>query len=218
MKLKQQGFFRSVIVACVMFMLMSAIALSASAEGAMTISATNATVKQGKMVDVTLSLNGNVGIWGLRFRVGYDHDVFILKDVKNGTVFTPAEIIAPPSLDEKEYLFVADRSELFDTVANGHLVTLTFEVKDDSKLKEYPITVKLDDAIGVNGTDVEVSTADGVVTVEKSNQNSADEGKHPHTGDNTNRSLFVAALIASGGVLMTLRMIKKRKKANSKNK
>ena len=217
MKRAQHRFYKSFMAVCLtLILLLSMLAVTASATDDMTISATKVSAKPGETVDVSVTLDGNSGIWGLRFRVGYDHDALVLKGVKNGTVFTSGEITAPP-LNEKEYNFMADRSELSNTTANGLLVTLTFEVKDDSKLKDYPITIKIDDAINANETDVEVNTVNGCVTVKKSDQNSTDKGNQPDTGVSSKLWPYIVLLLASATTVLILFMIKNRKKTSAQS-
>lgn len=65
------------------------------------ITVSTVSVEQGKSVKVTISMNNNPGIWGLRFNVGYDHNILTLKSSNAGTVFSQGEITVPPQLRSK---------------------------------------------------------------------------------------------------------------------
>lgn len=189
--LKKFNFTKSFIAICMtVILLVSVFTVSAVAAEKANITVSTTSVEQGKSVKVTVSINNNPGIWGLRFNVGYNHNILTLKSADAGTVFSQGEITAPPSLDQKEYIFMADRSDFTNTTANGELVTLTFDVKSDANIKEYPITLKLEDAITADATTVDVAAVNGSVSVVKpADDNKDDEGdKDPNKDPNKDPS------------------------------
>ncbi|MEG1505478.1 MAG: cohesin domain-containing protein [Lachnospiraceae bacterium] len=187
-RLKKAGKLSVCAALCMICMLLVPIfRIPAHAAEAANITAVTTTAEKNETVKVVISLNSNPGIWGLRFKVDYDHNALTLKSADAGTVFTSGEITAPPTLNEKEYIFVADRSDFTDTTATGALVTLTFQVKGDAKAQSYPIGIKLEDSIAVAGNEVSLTTGNGSVTVQEkpSKPDDEDSGKpsKPDGGD-----------------------------------
>ena len=238
--LKKVNFTKSFIAICMtVILLVSVFTVSAVAAEKASITVSTVSVEQGKSVKVIVSINDNPGIWGLRFSVGYDHNILTLKSADAGTVFSQGEITAPPSLDQKEYIFMADRSDFTNTTANGELVTLTFDVKSDAKIKEYPITLKLEDAITADATTVDVAAVKGSVSVvkpaddnkdnnnnndkepdkgtsdnkddEKQTNNPVENGEQPNTSDNFIAVLFFIILLISAAGCLTLFIVKQYK-------
>lgn len=129
---------------------------------------------------------------------------------------------------------MADRSDFTNTTANGELITLTFDVKSDAKIKEYPITLKLEDAITADATTVDVAAVNGSVSVvkpaddnkdnnndkepdkgtsdnkddEKQTNNPVENGEQPNTSDNFIAVLFFIILLISAAGCLTLFIVK----------
>ncbi len=150
------------------------------------------TVNSGEEAKVVVSISGNTGIWGLKFKVGYDNEAMTLKSVEVGEVFAEEEITLPESLDKEQFVFYASSNDLNNVTGNGAVITLNFEVNDDAAFKDYPVTVELTQAIDEDGEDVDIDTTDSkIVVADKSDEedkdntgNNGEDGKEPYTGFN----------------------------------
>lgn len=139
--------------------------LPVSASGRATLTASAVETEKGDTVDVAFRLEENTGIWGLKFKVGYDHSVLTLTSVKNGSIFSDEEITLPESLDKEQFVFLACSSQLKNINKNGTVATLKFTVAKDAELKSYPITVSVTQAINASGKNIKMNAKDGNVTV-----------------------------------------------------
>lgn len=139
--------------------------LPVSASGRATLTASAVETEKGDTVDVAFRLEENTGIWGLKFKVGYDHSVLTLTSVKNGSIFSDEEITLPESLDKEQFVFLACSSQLKNVNKNGTVATLKFAVAKDAELKSYPITVSVTQAINASGKNIKMNAKDGNVTV-----------------------------------------------------
>ena len=61
---------------------------------------------RGTTVKVNVSLENNPGIWGLKFKVDYDHSAFKLLSADCGTVFAKTDITGPENLEKESYVFL----------------------------------------------------------------------------------------------------------------
>lgn len=114
---------------------------------------------------VTVSLKGNPGLWGIKFKVGYDHAALRLSSVENGDVFSSSEVTMPDTLDKEEFVYFASSNKLEDITVNGAVVTLRFKVIDFAAEGTYPVTLTLTQAINVDGKEVAMDVRDGAVTI-----------------------------------------------------
>lgn len=114
---------------------------------------------------VAVSLNGNTGIWAIKFKVEYDHSALSLSSVNNGNVFSSSDVTMPETLDKEEFVYFASSNELKDLTTNGTVVTLNFKVVDYTPEGTYPIKVTLTQAINIDGKNVDMDVQDGAVTV-----------------------------------------------------
>lgn len=135
------------------------------AQNSAEIVAVSSKTEKGGIVKVALKLSNNPGIWGLKFQVGYNHDVMTLKTVNVGDVFKQSELTLPESYDKEKFVFYATGNELKNITANGTLVTLEFQVSDTAASKDYAISLKLTQCINIDGKDVNVKMTDGKITV-----------------------------------------------------
>lgn len=153
--------FTVAVMLCMLLTLLCVFPVGAAT--APTVTVGGGTMERGGTLDVALSLDSNSGIWGTRLKVDYDHKNLTLKSYKVGDVFTAEEVTAPQNLEKESYIFLADRSEFTNTTKNGVLVTLSFAVKNDAELKEYPITVSALDVIDADGKKVELTCVPGTL-------------------------------------------------------
>lgn len=114
---------------------------------------------------VAVFLNGNTGIWAIKFKVEYDHSALSLSSVNNGNVFSSSDVTMPETLDKEEFVYFASSNELKDLTNNGTVVTLNFKVVDYTPEGTYPIKVTLTQAINIDGKNVDMDVQDGAVTV-----------------------------------------------------
>lgn len=178
------------------------------AAGDAKLTASECTAERGKTVSVTLNLEGNPGIWGLKFKVGYDHSALKLTSVTNGTVFSGEEVVPPESFDKEKYVFVATADKLENVQADGEMVTLKFQVAEEAAFADYPISVEITQAITVDGKEVSIAAKGGSIKV----QNGSQQAKGPKTGDNNHPALWIALAGISGGAVLAFGIIRKKRR------
>ncbi len=156
---------RLLALVCVLCLLVSLGAVTALATGEATVRVGTATAERDTTVDLTIKLESNPGIWGMKLRIHYDPDVLTLKSVKAGSIFTQDELTTSEDLSKLPYVVIASGSQLKNKTANGTLVTLRFAVSAGAASGSYPVTVEVVQANNVDGQSVAVSTEKGKVTV-----------------------------------------------------
>ena len=164
---------------------------NAYAQNSAEIEAVSSTVEKGGTAKVALNISGNPGIWGLKFKVGYDHTAMTLKSVEVGDVFAEDEVLMPDSLDSDYFMFYATGNEIANISANGTLMVLEFQVSDTAAEADYAVTLELIQCINADGNDVNLTMTDAKVTVincfhshtEIINAAEATEEKDGYTGD-----------------------------------
>lgn len=137
---------------------------SVYAKGEATLTASTVITEKNKAA-ISVSLDGNPGIWGMKFTVGYDHSALTLSSVENGEIFSDGDVTMPDSLDKKEFVYFASSNNLKDITENGVIVTLNFKVADYAAEGKYPIKLTLTQAINVDGENVDIDIQDGEVTI-----------------------------------------------------
>lgn len=149
---------------CMMFALCAGTG-TAYAQNKAGITVVSCETEKGNIVSVSVKLSNNPGIWGLKFKVGYNHDALTLKGMQVGNVFSAGEVIKPDSFDKEKFVFYASADALENITTNGTLVTLEFQVKDTAAAADYDITLELSQAINIDGEDVAVTLSNGKITV-----------------------------------------------------
>ena len=160
-----RGMMAALCMLGILFLSRSAV-LAVNAEGDAKIRASAVVEESTGTATVTVALEGNPGIWGLKFKVGYDHSALTLKSVEKGDVFAESDVVLPDSLDREEFVFVAASNRLEDITADGNLATLNFLVKDGASVKSYPITLELIQAINAEGEDADITATVGEDVIE----------------------------------------------------
>ncbi len=125
-KLSTKGTQRIMAILCV-FCMMFMLCVETSvvyAQGKATITASSGTAEKGKTVAVSFQLSGNPGIWGMKFKVGYNHDVLTLKSAEVGNIFSKSEVSIPENLNKEKFVFYAEGKELENNSKNGTLITI----------------------------------------------------------------------------------------------
>lgn len=158
---------RALAAICFSCMLLACFAgsVQVSAQSSTTLTATTVSAERGSVVSVNVALNGNPGIWGIKFKVGYDRSALTLSSVSNGTVFADDEVTLPQTMTKEQYVYYACSNELENVTANGTVVTLKFQVSENAKFSTYPITVSLTQAVNTSRKNVSMDTQNGAVTV-----------------------------------------------------
>lgn len=200
-------------------------ALTVKAQGDARLAASAVTAERKSTAAVTVTLEENPGIWGVKLKVGYDHSALTLQTVEKGNVFDEKDIALPDSLDREPFVFAAASSKLEDIAADGNVITLSFLVGEDAEAGSYPITLELTQAINVAGEDVKITVTEGSITVkadEVNNTGETDDGEsdqpaaevmttNTKTGDAGNPLLWIVLIvavlaIAGGGICCVLYM------------
>lgn len=100
----------------------------------------------GNQAKVVLSMENNPGIVGLTLQITYNDSALTLINAENGTAVSGENISFTPPSSGTNYVW-AGTSVKPEEVSDGTLLTLTFEVKEDAQLGEYPIVVSCSDAV-----------------------------------------------------------------------
>lgn len=202
---------------CMMFMICTS-AFTVYAQSTPEIKVSSATAERGKTVDVTFELSGNAGIWGMKFKVGYNHQVLTLKEIKVGDVFAQDEVTLPDNYGKEKMVFYASADKLQNITKDGNLVTLSFQVSSDASYEDYPVTVEITQVIDAEGNNVKVTAVNGKVTVQESNSEKingegtgfgvADSGVQ--TNDTIMPMIAVMAFLAGASCIVFVKYYKKR--------
>lgn len=165
------GVRRMIAVLCMLgiLFLLQQTALTVNAQGDAKLTVSAVTAENKSTAEVTVTLEGNPGIWGIKFKVGYDHSALTLQSVANGNVFEASDVVLPDRLDREQFVFVAASNKLEDITENGVITTLSFLVNDGAAAGAYPITLDLiqtiNDAGEDAGKDVSITATAGSITV-----------------------------------------------------
>lgn len=157
----------SIFCAIIIFINCFTVNIPASAENGMSITVSSETVEIGDTVYVQVNLKNNTGLWGLKFNVRYDHSILTLASAENGDVFENEDVMLPSSLDKEKFVYLAYLNSLQNNTADGTIVTLKFTVSEDAEFIPYIITLDVEQAIDVNGNDVDLTAQNGTVFVVK---------------------------------------------------
>ena len=152
---------------CMMFMLVTGTE-NAYAQETAEIVAVSSTAEKGGTAKVSLNLTGNPGIWGVRFKVEYDHTVMTLKSVEVGSVFTENEVLIPEDevlLDSDYFVFYASGNKIENISTNGTLAILEFQISETAAEADYAVSLEFIQCINVDDNDVNLTMKDGKVTV-----------------------------------------------------
>lgn len=132
------------------------------------ISVSDAKGQSGKTVDVTISIKDNPGIVNMRLDVDYDKEALVLAKVTDLGLL-PGEVHSNVLTDMPYCLYWDNGASKTDYTANGDLVKLTFEVKENAAYGNYPITVsyKYDepDIINASLEPVKVDINNGTIEI-----------------------------------------------------
>ncbi|MCI5938080.1 MAG: SH3 domain-containing protein [Eubacterium sp.] len=169
---KRSGVCRLLAMFCAVVVLtVSALADTTVLAGAETkegtLSVSSKTVERGDKFYITVDLKNNPGIWGMKFRIGYDHSALTLTSVQNGNVFGDEDVSWSTDLNKEESVYLAYLNTLQNNTANGTVLKLEFTASNTAEFKPYIISLKIDQAINVKEEDIAVQANDGAVSVVK---------------------------------------------------
>ncbi len=160
---------RTITALCVSCILLTCFvgSTTVSAQSITKLTASTVSAERGSIVSVAIALNSNPGVWGIKFKVGYDYSALTLASVTNGNIFADDDVTLPETLTKEQFVYYACSNELKDITTNGTVVTLKFKVSENAPFSTYPITVSLTQAINVAGKNVNVDIQNGSITVVK---------------------------------------------------
>ena len=114
--------------------------ISVSADSGFTLSASNETAFPGGEVRVSVALSDNVvGITGVQFSLGYDANLFVMKEVVNEGLMDG--YMNSQTIDVNPYLVLYGQPS--DTYETGVLTTFVFEVKETTPAGVYPLDLEV---------------------------------------------------------------------------
>jgi uncharacterized repeat protein (TIGR02543 family) len=99
-----------------------------------------------KQAKITLSIENNPGIVGLTLQISYDESAMTLSNAENGTAIKGKNITFTPPANGSNFVW-SGTSVKSDEVSDGTLLTLTFDISENAKLGEYPISVSCLNAV-----------------------------------------------------------------------
>lgn len=99
-----------------------------------------------KQAKITLSIENNPGIVGLTLQISYDESAMTLSNAENGTAIKGENITFTPPKSGSNFVW-SGTSVKSDEVSDGTLLTLTFDISENAKLGEYPISVSCLNAV-----------------------------------------------------------------------
>lgn len=97
----------------------------------------------GRTVEVPVVISDNAGIEGAQIDLYFDKDALTLKGAQAGSAMTELEFI--PSGDYGVYPFKLTWLGPAECTSNGTIVTLTFEIADETKAGDHPVKLKYEE-------------------------------------------------------------------------
>ena len=121
----------------------------------------------GSTVLITVSLEENLGIWGMDLVVNYDKTQLTLTNVTNGTVFSSSEW-TQGNLSGDKYILSYEASGFDDITTNGLLATLEFTVSENATVDSFSsisLSYNTGDIINVSFDDINVAVVSGGIDI-----------------------------------------------------
>lgn len=128
------------------------------------ISVNNTWGTPGTQAKVILSMENNPGIIGLTLQIAYDTTALTMVKAENGTALNGEGVTFTPPASGSNYVWT-DTTVKTDEIKDGTLLTLTFDVKENAKLGEYPIVVSCSEAVNNELKPVSMTVNSGFVSV-----------------------------------------------------
>jgi len=134
-----------------------------------TVSAGNATGKTGGEVTVPVKLDGNEGIFIATMSLNYDHEVFSVKEITAGDVFTDPNYFLSSVDANGDITLYFEAGEKADLTATGTLAYVTFTVATADKFAgDYAVTPVCTQVVNFNEESITPVVNAGTITVEVS--------------------------------------------------
>lgn len=132
----------------------------------------------GEQITLDISISGNTGVAYLKLKVAYDSDVLTLASTENtglleGTYTTSKKIDTNP--------YILQWMGAGNSIGDGVIVTLTFDVADTAVVGEYEISILLEECYDEEYEDVIFDVSSGVVTVKCAHAHTETTDKVPPT-------------------------------------
>lgn len=127
--------------------------------------------KQGEVIPITISIQDNPGITSMTLDVNYDTNALTLKSVENANLLAGASFSTSNQLTTNPYRLVWNIGTQ-NSISNGKLVTLYFEVKKNAEEGTYPITVTAleNDIFNTSLENVPFTCSNGGITIKNAFQ------------------------------------------------
>ncbi|MBR7132054.1 MAG: leucine-rich repeat protein [Clostridia bacterium] len=95
-----------------------------------------------KKVTLAVSVKNNPGILGMTLSVEYDEEVLTLTEASSGEALSGVLSFTKSNILKSGCNFVWDGQEITtDSIRNGTILLLTFDISNDAKTDEYPIKI-----------------------------------------------------------------------------
>ena len=148
-------------------LLLSGVGVNARAAGQ--LSFVDVTQNEDQL-DVKVEVKDNPGIWGLKLKVDYDTSLLNLTKVDNGTVFPIEDVTLPADYETSPLVYLATKNALQNSSENGTLLVLHFKLQKDAAAGAYPLSMKVDQAINVDGQEVSLNVSELCLKAESDKQ------------------------------------------------
>ena len=137
---------------CVCLSVITVLPTTAASEGNGTVKFSECSARIGTTVTVDVSIVDNPGIAIASITLDYDKEALTLVSIENGEIF--------PTLDTGiNLLWSADAN----CEGDGVLATLTFEVNENAKAKDYTISARVNEAYNRALEKIELSVSNGKI-------------------------------------------------------
>ena len=175
--------------------------------------------QRGQTVDLTVTMENNMGLWGMDLLLNYDREKLQLVDVKNGTVFGRDEEWVPGDLNGQKYVLSYASNEFSDIHNNGVVAVLTFKVLETAENGDYTVTATYNggDIININFDELTFKINDGKITVKDVAENapSATDATNPPSNNPQNPAPVIIGVSAIVAIAIAIVLIIVRKKKNN---
>ena len=171
-----------------------------------TLSAEDLYAYRGQRISVPVSVDKNLGLWGILAGLTYDTSAMTFEGVRTdaGEVFSAEEFTVGEDLTACPYRFLATAKTLENVTRTGAFVTLEFTLHPHVDFADYTIGLSVIQAIGIGSNVLGTEGKDGTVFLRATPTGEGDEDgeegkvsdggdaipKSPATGEKEHSSLF----------------------------
>lgn len=121
-----------------------------AAEATMKLSADDIVLNRGKYIDVNVSIEEDVPVWGIFNEASYDPEVLELIGTDTGTMFNAGQYSLQNNLSASTYKYMAVNEGLKTVSSKGRFITLHFRVKSGAANQDTAVSFKRIEASGRN--------------------------------------------------------------------